>query len=1323
MKKTLSMILVLVLLIGLLPMNVFAVEATESDANPYKGKVISILGDSISTFAGYIPVADGFNLAHRARYPQSNLLTDVNETWWMQVLTELDAKLGVNDSWAGSRVSNTISGNSGDQGEKAAMASLTRIQNLGSNGTPDVILFYGGTNDIGALITLGTFDSSTAPTEVDLNSTKWNSVADAYAAAILRMQYYYPNAEIVAMLPTYTSSYYTKAELDQYNSVFGAICEHYGVTYVDLRDCGITTANLPDGIHPDAIGMDYITKAVINILQNECDMQAGENVVHSVSHNLSSAESSLGYYKGVTHGKPFIETITGEKLTVTITMGGADITNTAYADGVVTIAEVTGDVFITAKGRLMTIYEDHLQQLPAKVCSCLNLWTSLSPENTYYTGSGWGNISGNAVYSVTIPVAVGDQLWATSFQRSGTNGGGRNGIRITWFDESGVLKSVSPDDVYAEFSANGYVTVPEGAVAVNIPMWKMNDSNTIYIRNRDHCYENGACIACGVYEWDTDGDGVLEILAIGNSFSVDALEYAYQIARDLGIKEIVLGNLYIGGCTLETHAANATGDLGKYTYYFNDNGKWTSTGSYKISTALESRSWDYVSMQQGSPVSGVESTYNKDLTDLITYVQERSDAKLVWHMTWAYQQNSTHSAFPTYGKDQMTMYNAIVSAVQNKIVTNSDFDLIVPNGTAVQNSRTSLLGDTTTRDGYHMSYDYGRYLTGLLFVKTVTGLSVDNIIYAPSGVDAQEKAIAIESVNNAFAKPFEVTQSAYVKVEPEIPDEGYILLQPELHKGAYWYPTDAKNYNTLVTDASNSKYYFATIRFTRETLPVGSIIMIDSGWQYRPDGWVTDTVQTGTREPVTTAPYVVVTEEWWGNYTIRGFNISKVGTPSIMDLSAEDIHKVFRIYVPEERHTHTYTSTVTYPTCTEQGYTTYTCTLCGHSYDDNFVPANGHAWDDGVVTKDPTTTETGIKTYTCGSCGETKEEILPIITAGTIEARTATLSLDELVYVHFYYNFTNSTLSREYLEANGGLVYWFGNEFPGDVNINDASAIVVPGLTYNESNDRYMGSTNGIAMKNLSDTLVISSYVKMPDGTYVYSEIREYSGKKYAESRISKIDKLDAPTEKELAERDVCIALLNAITAAQNFFDHNTENPANGSLSEDRQNVNFSSDMLNPAAAADANKSPARDYDVFTSRTASLNLEGLTEINFYFAIAEDVMATAQASGILFWTEEAYNNAEFLDASNATRDLELEYFESTDRYGAKYPEGFAAKEYETTVYACAYVVDADGNYHYSGVIAYSAETYCNSKINGNAAEAELCKALVVYGEAAKAYFAI
>ena len=74
---------------------------------------------------------------------------------------------------------------------------------------------------------------------------------------------------------------------------------------------------------------------------------------------------------------------------------------------------------------------------------------------------------------------------------------------------------------------------------------------------------------------------------------------------------------------------------------------------------------------------------------------------------------------------------------------------------------------------------------------------------------------------------------------------------------------------------------------------------------------------------------------------------------------------------------HQYESVVTDPTCTEDGFTTHTCSVCGHFYTDSTVATTGHSWDEGTVTKEPTETETGTCFYTCTVCGETKEEVLP----------------------------------------------------------------------------------------------------------------------------------------------------------------------------------------------------------------------------------------------------------------------------------------------------------------------------------------------------------
>ena len=73
---------------------------------------------------------------------------------------------------------------------------------------------------------------------------------------------------------------------------------------------------------------------------------------------------------------------------------------------------------------------------------------------------------------------------------------------------------------------------------------------------------------------------------------------------------------------------------------------------------------------------------------------------------------------------------------------------------------------------------------------------------------------------------------------------------------------------------------------------------------------------------------------------------------------------------------HAYQAVVTEPNCTEGGYTTYTCTMCGASYVSDHTEALSHSWDAGVVTKEPTATEDGVKTYTCTVCGATKTEVI-----------------------------------------------------------------------------------------------------------------------------------------------------------------------------------------------------------------------------------------------------------------------------------------------------------------------------------------------------------
>ena len=156
----------------------------------------------------------------------------------------------------------------------------------------------------------------------------------------------------------------------------------------------------------------------------------------------------------------------------------------------------------------------------------------------------------------------------------------------------------------------------------------------------------------------------VKILAIGNSFSKDAMEHLYTVLKAEGVEEILLGNLYIGGCTLDKHAANAKSGEQAYKFYINSAGEWmTHPMMVSLSEGVKYEQWDIITMQQGSPKSGMADEYQPHLDELIAFVNENKtnpDAKLYWHMTWAYQSDSDHAEFPIYANNQEVMYKQIL---------------------------------------------------------------------------------------------------------------------------------------------------------------------------------------------------------------------------------------------------------------------------------------------------------------------------------------------------------------------------------------------------------------------------------------------------------------------------------------------------------------------------------------------------------------------------------------------------------------------------------------------------------------------------------------
>ena len=167
-----------------------------------------------------------------------------------------------------------------------------------------------------------------------------------------------------------------------------------------------------------------------------------------------------------------------------------------------------------------------------------------------------------------------------------------------------------------------------------------------------------------------------------------------------------------------------------------------------------------MSLQQASSLSGQIETYEPWLTELYGYVKSRVGKKtrIIFHQTWAYSCDSDHKGFANYDRDQMKMYLSIVGA-SRKAARLVGIKTIVPSGTAVQNARTSFIGDNMTRDGYHLDLKWGRYTAACAWFEKLFG-NVTGNPYAPDGVSPEYRAAAQKAAREAVRHPFKVTEIA-----------------------------------------------------------------------------------------------------------------------------------------------------------------------------------------------------------------------------------------------------------------------------------------------------------------------------------------------------------------------------------------------------------------------------------------------------------------------------------------------------------------------------------------------------------------------------------
>ena len=513
----------------------------------YDGKKVSILGDSISTLKGYIPQTN------RARYVQTNaeatnglIYISYEDTWWGRTINSTNMILGINESWAGSCVSNTSTSNSGDEGPDRHMASMTRLEHLDDNGTPDVILFYGGTNDIGKNKTKGTFDSTASYVNtLDTTSTTYSSFVEAYTIAIKRMQYLYPNAEIICILPTYTTSYYNTSKLMEYNNEIKKICNCFSIKCIDLTQSGITTSKLVDGIHPNPEGMEIISNYIVNSITTSLNEQQNNNNDNKI--------------------------ISGTRITA----------------------------------------NDNAENLPEGITSTTNLWSALTPKNIYYNGSSWSSES----FSITFPVIPGDKIVSNSMKSTPENGGQRNGIRITFFNDNNVIESRTPDQIYDEYVSKGYITVPDGANCINVPSW--SGSDTVYLNPVSNNNSNNDKILSGTRSTANDNaenlpEGITSTTNLWSALTPKNIYYngSSWSSESFSITFPVIPGDKIVSNSMKGTPGNGGTRSGIRITFFNDNNVIESRGPDQIYNEFVSKG--YITVPEGANCINLPSWSSSD---------------------------------------------------------------------------------------------------------------------------------------------------------------------------------------------------------------------------------------------------------------------------------------------------------------------------------------------------------------------------------------------------------------------------------------------------------------------------------------------------------------------------------------------------------------------------------------------------------------------------------------------------------------------------------------------------------------------------------------
>lgn len=249
---------------------------------------VSIIGDSISTYEGYIFSTDAAGMGKF--YPDTGnygtygdaMVLNEQDTWWWKIIASMNnARLEVCNAWGGTTASYFTSDVTNEYGSAAA-AAKTNVNSLQARnityglGHPDVLFYYGGRNDFGAVggnsnVLLGSSSDESLQLAFDAPcGTYFNNYSQGTVAILKDFHTKNPSAKIVILLHDMMN--------DSYEDGAAAITaflktKGYDIKFVNFHERGTTNKTnmvigMPkeNGSHPNKTGCANMATYVVNQL-------------------------------------------------------------------------------------------------------------------------------------------------------------------------------------------------------------------------------------------------------------------------------------------------------------------------------------------------------------------------------------------------------------------------------------------------------------------------------------------------------------------------------------------------------------------------------------------------------------------------------------------------------------------------------------------------------------------------------------------------------------------------------------------------------------------------------------------------------------------------------------------------------------------------------------------------------------------------------------------------------------------------------------------------------------------------------------------------